>query len=143
MALRGPILIVEDDLNDTEVIQSAILELKIDNEIKTFAGAQEALDYLMVTTDKPLVILCDIRMPRLDGLAFLRHINNTEYLKQKAIPFVFLTGFVSKAIVDEAYIIGVQGFFEKARDYAGVKEQLYSIFLYWIHCLHPNTSRLY
>jgi CheY-like chemotaxis protein len=140
MALNGPILIVEDDYNDADVVATAIAELGISNELKKFDRAQKAIDYLMVTTDKPLAILCDIRMPELDGLAMLKHIFNTEYLRKKAIPFVFLTEIATKEIVNEAYDIGVQGFFKKQSSYSALKDQLLSIFVYWKKCLHPNSD---
>jgi CheY-like chemotaxis protein len=140
MALNGPILIIEDDSNDADVIMAAIKELGVKNELKNYIKAQDAIDYLMVTTDKPLVILCDIRMPELDGMAMLKHISNTEYLRRKSIPFIFLTEIASKEIINEAYNIGVQGFFKKQINYTSIKEQLLSILVYWEKCLHPNAD---
>lgn len=140
MALNGPILIIDDDANDTEVVVAALKEIGAKNELKTFASAPEALEYLTVTTDKPLVILCDVRMPGMDGLGFLKTIARTEYLRKKVIPFIFFTEIASPEIVDEAYDIGVQGFYKKAGSYDTVKEQLYSILLYWSRCLHPNSG---
>lgn len=142
MSINGPILIVEDDTNDADVMAAAIKDLQIKNEIKTFFDGREVVDYLMETTDRPLIILCDIRMPGVDGISLLKHIDQTDYLRLKAIPFVFFTGVVSKAIVCEAYNIGVQGFYQKASSFAGIKEQLYCILVYWMRCLHPNSDGL-
>ncbi len=140
MALQGPIIIVEDDLNDAEVVTAAIREIGIPNEVKTLIGAGEALDYLKTTEDRPFVILCDIRMPVMNGLAFRQKIQEDEYLRKKSIPFIFYTGLVSQEMVNEAYDLNVQGFYQKAKSYEGVKDQLYSILIYWKQCLHPNRE---
>jgi CheY-like chemotaxis protein len=138
MALPGPILIIEDDSNDADVMATAIRELGIKNEVKIFYSAQEALEYLTNTTDKPFVILSDIRMPGLDGYSFLKSIKENDYLRKKAIPFLFFTGIVSSQIVDSAYELGIQGYYKKAGNYTGIKDQLLSILIYWNQCIHPN-----
>ena len=140
MALRGPVVVIDDDSNDADVIAAAIAELKIPNAIHHFHSATEALDYLMVTEEKPLVILSDIRMPGMDGLALLRHIQSTEFLRRKAIPFVFFTGIATRQIVNESYELDVQGFFKKADNYIELRDQIYSILSYWTRCLHPNAE---
>lgn len=140
MALIGPILLIEDDDNDADVIATAIKELGVKNELKRFNLAQEAIDYLMITKDKPFVILCDIRMPILDGMAMLKHISKTEYLRKKAIPFLFFSEIASQHFINEAYDIGVQGFFKKESTYTAIKQQILSILIYWEKCLHPNSS---
>lgn len=142
MPLKGPILLIEDDYNDAEVITAAIRELAFVNEIIHFDGAGRALTYLLETTQQPLIIISDIRMPRMDGMSLLRQIQSTEVLRIKAIPFVFMTGVVTRAIVNEAYNIGVQGFYEKPHIYEALKEQLYFILHYWARCIHPNSSAL-
>lgn len=140
MALTGPIILVEDDKNDIETITQAIRELKIENEVLVFEQANEAYDYLLVTSDRPFLILCDIRMPVLDGLSFRKNICKNPELRKKSIPFIFLTGIVSVNIVNEAYDLDVQGFYQKAGTYERLKEQLLTICIYWKHCLHPNKD---
>jgi len=140
MALSGPIILVEDDRNDIEIITQAIRELKIENEVKVFEQAQQAYDYLLVTTDRPFIILCDIRMPFLDGLSLRKNVCKNPALRKKCIPFIFLTGMVSVNIINEAYDLDVQGFYQKAGSYEGIKEQLLAICIYWKHCLHPNKD---
>lgn len=140
MALEGPIILVEDDPNDAEVIAAAIKEIGIPNTIKVIDSAMEAFEYLSTTTDKPFIILCDIRMPGTDGLAFRQSIQENEHLRKKSIPFVFLTGMVSQEIINLAYDMDIQGFYRKASSFEGLKDQLLSIFVYWKQCLHPNRT---
>lgn len=142
MALQGPIIVIEDDPNDIEVITTAVRELGYPNDVRPFTGAEDALHYLRTTDEKPFVILCDIRMPRINGLAFRKTILIDDFLRKKSIPFVFFTGAVSMEIINEAYEMQVEGFYEKAKSYAEVKEQLSVIMRYWQYCLHPNTEAL-
>lgn len=140
MFTNEPILLIEDDLNDIEVINAAVLELKIPHPLQVYYTAKEAYDYLLETTQKPFVILCDIRIPAINGLSFRKMIMENVYLKNKSIPFLFYTGAVSQEIVNEAYLMDVQGFYKKGTSYAKIKEQLSAIYIYWKGCLHPNKT---
>ena len=139
MSLKGPILLIEDDPNDAEVITAAISDIGIPNPVKIMPTTKEAYDYLSTTQERPFVIICDIRMPVTDGLAFRRSIQENDYLRHKSIPFLFLTGMVSQEIINSAYDLDVQGFFQKASSYEGLKDQLLAICVYWKQCLHPNS----
>lgn len=138
-AKHGPIILVDDDPNDCDVIVAAFRELGVPNELRVFAAATDAMDYLLHTDERPLVILCDIRLPVLNGLSFRRKISETERIRRKSIPFVFFTGAVSQELVNEAYDLTVQGFYQKPSSYAELKRQLEHIYLYWRDCLHPNA----
>lgn len=139
MSKKGPILLVEDDEDDQFLISQAIQNLDIVNPIQVFHNGQEALDYLEATQQQPFLILCDINMPRLNGLELRAVINQSEYLRQKAIPFVFLTTTANPEAVREAYDESVQGFYQKAPTQAGLQRQIGLIIDYWQTCLHPNS----
>ena len=139
MSSKGPIIIIEDDHNDTDVITAALRDNQVKNELKTFTSASIALQYLSTTSDLPFLILCDIRIPGMNGLEFRKAINEDEFLRKKSIPFVFYTAAVSQQIIDVAYDMTVQGFFEKPPSFDQVKEQLSCIVAYWSKCLHPNN----
>ncbi len=78
-------------------------------------------------------------MQGMNGLEFRDAINADDYLRKKAIPFVFLTGAVSQDIVDIAYDLTVQGFIPKPKVYGELKALLGKIIGYWGTCLHPNS----
>lgn len=140
MALQGPIILIEDDQNDIETIEEAIREVGVKSKVIPFVRADDAITYLLTTKDQPFFILCDIKLPVLDGLSFRDRIMKSEYLKRKAIPFIFFTGFVSQEIVNAAYEMDVQGFYQKESSFQGLKEQLLTICMYWKYCLHPNSE---
>jgi CheY-like chemotaxis protein len=140
MARTGPVLLIEDDENDIEVICAALRDLKVENPVHVFRDGQSALAYLRSTDEQPFFILSDIRMPAVDGISLRRTICKEPYLRRKSIPFIFLSGIATQDIINEAYDLSVQGFYRKAKNYVALKDQLYGIVVYWRQCLHPNES---
>jgi len=139
MSKTGPIILVEDDAHDQDVMTAALKDNGVPNEVICFDGAQPALAYLLQTADQPFIILCDILMRGMNGLEFREAIHDNDYLRKKSIPFVFFTAAVSQEIVDEAYDLTVQGFIEKPRIYDELKKNLAQVIGYWSACLHPNS----
>jgi CheY-like chemotaxis protein len=139
MSLRGPIISIDDDPDDQYLIECMIEELDLPNELLRFENGAQAHDYLLTTEDSPLLILCDINMPVMNGLELRDHIDSNPYLKQKAIPFIFLSTSAEKKQVERAFSGNIQGYFQKKSDYATGKAELSSMIAYWKSCLHPNN----
>ncbi|MBR8840726.1 response regulator [uncultured Spirosoma sp.] len=139
MSLKGPIICIDDDDDDQHLLRHAIEQAGVTNPIRFFANGEDALSYFETTTEQPFLILCDINMPFLNGLELRQRINDSEYLRQKAIPFVFLTTASNAEYVRQAYQESVQGFYEKATNYAQLQQQVRLIIEYWQSCLHPNN----
>lgn len=140
MSKYGPIVLVEDDPDDKELFESAIIELGIGNELKWFKETQAAYDYLDTTDESVYLIFCDINLPGRNGIEFKRDVDNDPVLRMKSIPFLFYSTVAKKKDVNEAYSdMVVQGFFEKEHSYGRMKEMLGTIFHYWSMCKHPNT----
>jgi len=136
----GPIIIVEDDKDDRDIIEEVLEELNIPNEIVWFKRCVDAFDYLKTHTNQPFLIFCDINLPGLSGLEFKRQIDADKELRKKSIPFVFLSTSTDKKYVDEAYIeMTVQGYFQKANSYVEIKNTVKAILEYWKICKHPNA----
>jgi CheY-like chemotaxis protein len=139
MNIRRPIIIVDDDPADYDVIRSCISDLSPLSETRWFRNGQEALDYLLRTEEQPFIILADIMMPVLNGLELLQRINADPFLVEKSIPFVFLTKVLSPKIVREAYQMHTQGFFEKPDSYERLQTLIDCVLGYWSHAKHPNN----
>lgn len=135
---NGPILIIDDDEDDQAVIQEALKDIGVKNEIILFRDCDVAFNYLMSTPENPFLILCDVNLPKVDGTEFRRKICEVDYLKKKSIPFVFFTTTARPEAVEEAYKLSVQGYFEKPFKFEDLKEKLTLITNYWQQCLHPN-----
>lgn len=142
MSHQGPILLIDDDEDDHFLFESIIQELGVSNKILSFYDGKQALEYLFTTTEQPFVILCDINMPIMNGVELHQAIIESEFLRKKAIPFVFLTTAANSKVVNLAYEQSVQGFFQKSTSMDSYTEQLSSIIAYWRNCLHPNVFPL-
>lgn len=139
MTSKAPIVVIEDDEDDQLFIQQALTSLAIVNPVVFFSNGVEAIEYLIAAQQAPLVILCDVNMPAMNGIELRQLIDLNEFLKQKCIPFVFLTTAADQGLVNTAYKMTIQGYFKKERTFAGLQDQLCSILDYWDKCLHPNS----
>lgn len=140
MAQNGPIIVIDDDHDDQEIMQEAIRDLGITNKLLFFDKPGEAFLYFKTTADKPLIIFSDINLPEQSGVELKRRIDNDQQLRDKAIPFIFFSTYVDKKIVDIAYKeLNIQGFFLKSGNYEEVKTTLKLIIGYWEICKHPNA----
>jgi CheY-like chemotaxis protein len=138
MSQNGPIIIVEDDPDDIEIYELIFGEFGLKDRLLFFTNAALALDYLKKMEVSPFLIICDINMPTMHGLALREIISEDLELCKKSIPFVFMSTSASKNEVDMAYAETVQGYFVKSDTYTGFKQQLVKILDYWTICLHPN-----
>ncbi|MBC7535189.1 MAG: response regulator [Ferruginibacter sp.] len=134
-----PILIIEDDKDDCEFILEAISGTGIENKIYCFPSPVPALEYLRTTQEIPLLIICDINMPEMNGLAFKRIINGDPYLNAKRIPFVFLSTSAQSYLVDEAFHLCVQGYFKKPTTLNDYRILASSIIQYWLSSKLPQA----
>jgi len=136
---QGPIVLVEDDSDDQELVADALKAAGVSNELRLFRNGKEAKDYLLTTQERPLIIICDINMPVKDGFQLREEIQADEFLRRKSIPFVFLSTDASPHAVERAYDLTVQGFFKKPSSFSGFQEMLGLVIDYWCTCKHVNN----
>jgi CheY-like chemotaxis protein len=141
MYKSGPIISIEDDLDDQDLFKEVLTELGVKNEVVFFKNGMDALSYIRSTPEQPFIIFCDINMPCLNGLEVRNQINEDEELRLKAIPFVFFTTASSRELVNEAYRSCVQGFFTKPSSLDEIKAVIKQILDYWANCNHPLQYR--
>ena len=141
MARSGPIIIIDDDIDDQEMLEEVIKDLKITNELIYFKMGEEAFKFLKETPKQPFLIFCDVNLLGQSGIEFKRQLDEDKQLRKKSIPFVFYSTSVDQADVNEAYTqMTVQGYFKKATSYDAMKKTIALIINYWEHCKHPNVS---
>ncbi len=73
------ILLAEDDDGHANLVQRNLIRAGIRNDVVRVKDGQEALEYVRREgehaerpTDRPLLLLLDIKMPRVDGVEVLR-----------------------------------------------------------------------
>ena len=141
LLIPDPIVIVEDDMDDQYFIRSICNKLGVTAELIFFEDGLRALNYLESTESKTFLILCDINMPVMNGIELRRKIQENTFLRQKSIPFVFLSTAARQKEVEEAYDLTVQGFFVKASQLTEMEKSLELILNYWLKCKHPNSYK--
>ena len=141
MKKQGPILIFEDDPDDVEFIMEVFREAGIKNNLLLFDDADKFIEYLHATTEQPFLILSDINVSKINGIQLKARIDSVPFLREKCIPFVFLSTSNNSKMVSEAYDKNVQGYFVKKDTMTGMKIQIDTILAYWQEALHPRDSQ--
>jgi len=138
MNKNGPLVVIEDDMDDQDLIAMVLKELEYPNEIRFFTDGEEALSYLQKDDIYPFLILSDINMPKLDGLKLKTMIQTNKGLAHKCIPYLFFTTSVNQKAVFDAYTMSAQGFFLKPSRYEELQDTIKAIIEYWQKCYSPN-----
>jgi len=134
----GPVVVIEDDLDDQEMFLEVFKELKYENEVIFFGDGEQALEYLINSEIEPFLILSDINMPRLNGIELREKVFNNENLRQKSIPYLFFSTSAEQVHVIDAYSKSIQGFFIKPASFEELKVIIKKIIEYWKVCVSPN-----
>ncbi len=138
MNKNGPIIVIEDDMDDQELMLEVFEELGYKNEILFFGDGELALDHLVNNDVEPFIVFSDINMPKLNGMELREKIHNNEDLRLKSIPYLFFSTTSEQQFIIDAYSKSVQGFFVKPRTYDDLRKTLKTIIEYWKTCVSPN-----
>jgi len=127
---KRPILLAEDDAVDQETVRRALKDIKVTNRLQVVSNGEEALNHLRnEANERPCVILLDLKMPKMDGVEFLREAKKDE--KLKILPVVVLTTSKEEQDKVESFRLGVAGYMLKPVDYKQFVEVIRMIDLYW------------
>lgn len=132
------ILLVEDNDDDAELTTRAFERARIASSLVRVSDGVEALDYLFGRSayatrdvrDQPVLVLLDIKLPRLDGIDVLRAIRSDD--RTRHLPVVALTSSVHDRDRVAAYQNHVNSYVQKPVDYDQFVEAARQIGLYWV-----------
>ena len=132
------ILLIEDNPSDIELAKRAFEKANILNPLIVAEDGQEALDYLFATgiysqrdkTELPALILLDIKLPILDGLAVLKRIRETELTRRLLV--VILTSSKEEQDIATGYDLGVNSYIRKPVDFFQFAEAIKQLGIYWL-----------
>ena len=139
MNRNAPVIIIEDDKDDQDILKEVFKKLPYTNELFFFPDGQQALDFLNGSDIIPFLILSDINLPKLDGFALRDKIKMDAQLQLRCIPYLFFSTAVSQDAVIKAYSLSVQGFFIKQTKFEEIEKTLVVIMEYWKRCASPNN----
>ncbi len=131
-----PILLVEDSLHDAELALAAMEKTKLPNEIVLARDGEEALNYLHRRGKyqtrpcvRPLVVLLDLKMPKVDGFEVLRAIRSDPALR--TIPVVILTSSREESDLARCYEMGANSYVVKPVEFQAFADALGQIGKFW------------
>jgi len=135
-----PILLVEDNPMDVDLTIQAFEEHSVANPIHVCRDGEEALQYINahgLTTDSqlPILVLLDLRLPKVDGIEVLRQARNHSVWQQ--IPTVVLTTSRENGDIEAAYKLVVNSYVVKPVDFAAFTEVIRTIKMYWLLTNEP------
>lgn len=130
------ILLVEDNLQDTELTIEALGEYNLANNVVAVGDGIEALEYLRSEgkyqnrkKGNPAVILLDIKMPRMDGIEVLDIIRKDKLLR--TLPVVMLTSSKEDPDLKRCYELGANAYVVKPVDFKEFVEAVKNIGFFW------------
>lgn len=103
--MKQKLVLLIEDHRDIRENTTELLELA-GYRVAALANGQEGL--IALKKSSPDIILCDIRMPGIDGYEFFREIKSDPV--KCAIPFVFVTSSAEKSEVETALGMGADAY---------------------------------
>jgi two-component system response regulator len=147
MATSGvEILLVEDNKDDEDLTLHALKKYNVTNRIQVVRDGVEALEFIFCTdryahrriSDRPKVILLDIKLPLVDGLEVLKKVKQDE--RTKTIPVVMLTSSREERDLLESYRLGVNSYITKPVDFDQFTEAARTLGMYWLLLNRPPAE---
>jgi CheY-like chemotaxis protein len=143
MHTEATILLVEDDPDDEALTLRALRRGGVQHTLVVARDGVEALDYLFGAGGyagrdlkvMPLVVLLDLKLPRLDGLEVLRRIRAED--RTRLLPVVILTSSDEERDRLEGYRHGANSYVRKPIDYDQFAEAVRQLGLYWLLLNEP------
>lgn len=141
MKNTNQIILIDDDDDDLSTYEEAIELLDIPNQVLSFNNPVMALNYLMQAHPVPLLIICDINMPVLNGFELRKRIQETP-LSPKAVssPFIFLSTAGDDKNVNTAFGLNINGYFTKPNTFEGLTSLFKNIISYWSNSNMPTPA---
>lgn len=135
---KRPILLVEDNPDDVELTLRALKKNNIKNEIIVAKDGVEAVDYLFGRGEfegrdinqRPVLVLLDLKLPKMGGLDVLKHIRTDEFMK--LLPVVILTSSKEESDIISGYELGANSYIQKPVDFTQFIEAVRQLGLYWL-----------
>jgi two-component system response regulator len=130
------ILLVEDSARDAELILGALEPHHLAGQVVHVRDGAEALDYLYRrgayasrSDTQPILMLLDLKLPKVDGLEVLRQIKGDAALKM--IPVVMMTSSRQEQDLVRSYALGVNAYVVKPMKFQDFVEAVKQVSGFW------------
>ncbi|HEY3244406.1 MAG TPA: response regulator [Phycisphaerae bacterium] len=140
-----PILLVEDNSHDVELILTALAQSRLANEVVVVRDGVEALDYLhqrglyrMRGSGHPAVVLLDLKLPKIGGMEVLQQMKADPELQH--IPVVMLTSSREPPDLARSYELGAAAYVAKPVDPHDFLDAVTELGLAWAVMQHLQPA---
>ena len=132
------ILLAEDEPSDADLCMRALERKRVANHVVWVKDGAETLDFLFARgsfanragTDRPRLLLLDVKMPKVDGFEVLRQIRADARLA--TMPVVLMTSSTEERDIVEGYHLGVNSYVSKPVGFASFQQVVEDVGLYWM-----------
>jgi CheY-like chemotaxis protein len=132
------VLLVEDDQDDAVLTLRALKRNNIQDKVYVVRDGVEALDFLFCKNkfakrdphDLPQLILLDMELPNMNGLAVLHRVRADE--RTRRLPVVILSSSNEEQVIVESYKRGANSYVSKPTDFAQFMESVRQLGSYWL-----------
>ena len=134
------ILLVEDNPDDRDLTIMALKGSNIANEIDIAGDGEEALQYFEdQSRPLPVLVLLDLKLPRIMGLDVLQRLRAEE--RTKLVPIVVLTSSQQESDRYQSYVEGVNAYVVKPVEFDAFFEAVKQLGLFWLVINEPPPDR--
>jgi two-component system, response regulator len=140
MSSQNNILLVEDNPDDRDLTIMALKSSNIANEIDIARDGEEALRYFENRSRPlPVLVLLDLKLPKIMGLDVLKRLRAEE--RTKLVPIVVLTGSSEESDRYQSYVEGVNAYVVKPVEFDAFSEAVKALGLFWLVINAPPPDR--
>lgn len=136
-AARRPIVVVEDDPNDEALLRRAFKKNELRHPVVVLRDGAEALEYFQKRDryahrdcdESPLVVLLDLNLPKIDGMAVLEELRSNE--ETQKLPVVVLTSSDERTDRARSYDLGANSYVCKPVEFTEFCDAVGTVGHYW------------
>lgn len=137
----GPIFLIDDDPDDIELIQRALRKSEVGNSVVVHtdgAAAIAALRHAAADPEPPVLVLLDLKMPKMDGFEVLRALRAHE--RTHRLPVVIFTSSREEQDLVLSYDLGASSYVRKPVEFTELMEATRILGLYWLTLNEPAPA---
>jgi len=141
------LLLVEDDFDDQQFIKRAVRGSAFELNLNICEHGEQALSYVQAeggqysveTAPVPVLVLLDLKLPRVPGLEVLEMMRKDP--GYRSVPIAVLSGSTSVSDVEKAWDLGCSSFLAKPSNPAGYLELINTLCAYWMSNFQNYPTR--
>lgn len=132
---KDTILLVEDNANDRLLTERAFAKSNLGNRLVSLDDGEQALRLLhgdenVEPQQLPVLVLLDLKLPKIDGLGVLQEIRAHE--RTALLPVVILTSSKEQEDMVRSYELGANSYVRKPVDSEEFFRAVRQLGLYWL-----------